>query len=41
MDELRFVFDHVILIIGKLKADKAWYAGCGYNFLLICKSNVR
>jgi len=31
----------VILIVCKLKADEAWYAGRGYNVLLKCKSGVR
>lgn len=39
MHEFCFVFNNVILIIRKLKADEAWYAGRGYNVLLICKSD--
>ena len=41
MHELCFVFNHAILVIRKLKADEAWYAGRGYNVLLKCKSGVR
>jgi len=36
-----FFFDHVILILDKLKADEAWYAGRRCNVLFKPKSDMR
>ena len=39
--QIMFFFDHVILILDKLKADEAWYAGRRCKALFISKSDMR